>query len=136
MPRLLIRGCIAKTLVSPRCVTQCISKLTHTCRVMSFHRLQARKDSSYIYKPIALPPTFTAVSFLGYSILKMEGTCSSETSVEFQQAARRYLFITAAVRTSNRTRVYCQRYNIVSNCLFPKTFTDILISKISLLRSE
>jgi hypothetical protein len=39
-----------------------------------------------------LPPVFTLVSCLTYfSTLKMEATCSSETSVDTQQTTRRYI---------------------------------------------
>jgi hypothetical protein len=39
-----------------------------------------------------LPPAFTLVSYLAYSsTLKMEATCSSETSEDFQRTTRRYI---------------------------------------------
>jgi hypothetical protein len=46
-------------------------------------------------------------SCLDYSsALKIEATCSSESSVDFQQTTRRYvLFRTTAVRTSNPTLI-------------------------------
>jgi hypothetical protein len=41
---------------------------------------------------LCLPSTFTLVSCLAYfSTLKMEATCSSATSVDFQRTARRYI---------------------------------------------
>jgi hypothetical protein len=40
----------------------------------------------------SLLPAFTLVSCLAYSsILKMDATCSSEASVEFQRTTRRYI---------------------------------------------
>jgi hypothetical protein len=57
---------------------------------------------------------FTLVSFLAYSsAMKMEATCSSETSVGFQRATRRYV-------TEGRTLLYlcissgCQNELIIS----------------------
>jgi hypothetical protein len=41
---------------------------------------------------LCLPPAFTLASCLPYfSTLKMEATCSSETSVNFQRTTRRYI---------------------------------------------
>jgi hypothetical protein len=40
---------------------------------------------------LGLPPAFTLVSCSAYYTLKMETICSSETSVDFQRATRRYL---------------------------------------------
>jgi hypothetical protein len=41
---------------------------------------------------LCLPPAFTLVSCLAYpSNLKMEATCSSQTSVDFQRTTRRYI---------------------------------------------
>jgi hypothetical protein len=57
-----------------------------------------------------LLPAFMLVSCLAYSsTLKMEATCFSETSVDFQGLhgvifQKIELFITTAVRTSNHTR--------------------------------
>jgi hypothetical protein len=36
-------------------------------------------------------PAFTLVSYMAFSALKMEATCSSETSVDFKQTRRRYI---------------------------------------------
>jgi hypothetical protein len=42
-------------------------------------------------KVVCLPPAFTLASSFAYSTtLNMVGTCSSETSVDFQQTKRRY----------------------------------------------
>jgi hypothetical protein len=58
----------------------------------------------------ALPPALTLVFCLAYSTtLKMEATCSFETSVDFQRTTRLYtqkierIFIATAIRTSNPT---------------------------------
>jgi hypothetical protein len=41
---------------------------------------------------LCLPPAFTLFSCSAYSsILKIEATCSDETSVDFQRTARRYI---------------------------------------------
>jgi hypothetical protein len=43
-------------------------------------------------KQLSLSPAFTVVSRLAYSLtLKMDATCSSETSVDFQRTTRRYI---------------------------------------------
>jgi hypothetical protein len=55
--------------------------------VLSIHS----KCSIYQYS-LRLPPAFTLVScFAYYSTLKMDATCSSETSVDFQQTTRCYI---------------------------------------------
>jgi hypothetical protein len=40
---------------------------------------------------LSLQPALTMVSFSAYSTLKMEAMCSSETSVNFQQATWRFI---------------------------------------------
>jgi hypothetical protein len=47
---------------------------------------------SVLQPQLRLPPAFTLVSCLAYSsTLKIEATCSSETSVYFQRTTRRYI---------------------------------------------
>jgi hypothetical protein len=50
---------------------------------------------TYVYTPKCIkiwPPAFTPVSCLAYSsTLKIEATCSSEASVDFQRTTRRYI---------------------------------------------
>jgi hypothetical protein len=40
---------------------------------------------------LGLSPAFTLVSYSASSTLKMEATCSSETSADFQRTTRRYI---------------------------------------------
>jgi hypothetical protein len=54
---------------------------------------------------LCLPPVSSVLSFLAYSA-KMNATCSSETSVDFQRAARRYI---PEVRTLHNHR--CENLN-------------------------
>jgi hypothetical protein len=57
-------------------------------RSMGFEVLTAVVES----QPTFLSPAFTLVSCLTYSsTLKMEATCSSETSVDYQWTIRRYM---------------------------------------------
>jgi hypothetical protein len=62
-----------------------------TCRL----HLQGRRTSHVRDQHEAgysLPPAFMLVSYLAYpSALKMEATCSSETSVHFQRTTQRYI---------------------------------------------
>jgi hypothetical protein len=61
-----------------------------TCRL----HLQGRRISRARKQRerLCLPPAFTLVPFSAYSpTLKMEATCSSETSVDFQRTTRSYI---------------------------------------------
>jgi hypothetical protein len=48
-------------------------------------------QEEYLLMGYGLPPAFTLVSCLAYSILKKEMICSSETSVNFQRTTQRYI---------------------------------------------
>jgi hypothetical protein len=88
---------------------------------------------------------FTLVSSLAYSsTLKMEATCSSELSVDFQRTTRHYIpedgilhkFITISVKTSNPTTLFSPvlgvdpRYSRgrVASAIFPKKTAIVLQS--------
>jgi hypothetical protein len=83
-----------------------------------------------------LPSAFTPVLCWGYfSALKMEATCSSEMSVDFQRATRRHIpndttLIITAVKTSNPTslmasaiKFLCGLYAPTSGRIFNRLFT-------------
>jgi hypothetical protein len=59
-----------------------------------------------IFRVECLPPAFTLVSCSAYSALKLEAICSSEMSVDFQRATRRYI---PEDRTSHSHR--CENLN-------------------------
>jgi hypothetical protein len=81
------------------------------------------KNKSRKKPELCFASAFTPISCFPYcSTLKMEAICSSKTSVDFQQATRRYIpeditFITTAIRTSNPTSLNFLPFLFQADCL-------------------
>jgi hypothetical protein len=81
----------------------------HTCRS---HPKRMFKYTIFRISCLYLPPVFVLLPCYAYSsVLKMQATCSSETSVDFQRTTlccipEDRIFLTTAVRTSNATYYY------------------------------
>jgi hypothetical protein len=59
--------------------------------IASIFRVEYAEQDISVKSGLGLPPAFMLVSCSAYSTLKMESVCSSETTVYFQRATRRYI---------------------------------------------
>jgi hypothetical protein len=76
--------------------------------IIGIEVLTAMIMKSSIFRDISLclPPDFTLVSCLAYfSTLKLEATCSSETSVDFQRTKGRYIPEDTILRVADSSKL-------------------------------
>jgi hypothetical protein len=75
----------------------------------------------------ALPPAFTLVSCSAYSNLKMEAICFSETSVDIQWTARRYIPLDSALHTRKMYRYL--KWGGADSHGYPSILTENLVDR-------
>jgi hypothetical protein len=77
---------------SSKVVVVTVSYASFNWKSIGFEGLTAVVRKNPIFRDKTPPPLFALVSSSAYSsVLKVEATCSSETSVDCQQTTRRYI---------------------------------------------